>query len=117
MRRLREIAWALTLYAASWTACFLAVVGWHPELAKQYFVLGWSQGGLEVVSLVWLWSLALFALLLVTFGIGRKVLRARHAVVQQSLKRAPAGVSWKPIGAAAPLNSVVGAHGSFRCKR
>jgi hypothetical protein len=81
MRQVRQISRAFALYLASWVVSFLAIVGWRPDLAPQYFVLGWTQGGLELITYVWLCSLLVFAALFVALVIRRKLHGGRGVAV------------------------------------
>ena len=80
MTQVRQIVAALLIYLACWAASFLYIVGWRPQLAPSYFYLGWSLRGLELVSFVWLLSLLLFAIVLVTIAV-RRIRSGRRGVV------------------------------------
>jgi hypothetical protein len=61
---------ALLLMAAhliAWTISFLLAVGFAPELAASYFVMGWSFAGGETPALVWFFSWAIFVFILLGY--------------------------------------------------
>jgi hypothetical protein len=58
-------------YLLAWLMAFLSVVGLEPHLIPMYFRLGWTFQGLEMVSLVWLLSWPIFAMLCLAYRLVR----------------------------------------------
>ena len=53
------------LYGLAWIISFLLVAGTDFRLIPEYFVLGWTLSGLELVAFQWLLALIIFVLFLV----------------------------------------------------
>ena len=66
----------IVVHTVAWLLVFLFVVGFEPHLVLSYFVMGWTFTGLELPTLVWLFSWPVFACVLLAYVLGKRRNRA-----------------------------------------
>ena len=57
----RSLSIAIAIFVASWLLSFLSLIGPDFGLVPEYFWLGLTGQGLELISFVWLLALLIFA--------------------------------------------------------
>ena len=74
----RSLLIAIAIFVASWLLSFLSLIGPDFRLAPEYFCLGLTGQGLELVSFVWLLALLIFTCSGTALLLSRRYLRRKN---------------------------------------
>jgi hypothetical protein len=69
----RTIWLLLANHLLSWMFVFILIVGFDLDLVPSYFYMGWSFSGGELPSLVWLFSWAMFIIVMLLYFVLQRV--------------------------------------------